>query len=340
VIDVIIIGDYKTGTSWWQQQILNTNDQIYYLDDPKKHKEIIRLMHELIDSRDLDFDAHKYRADFKDKITRLNLGNKKTVICREALSGIYPTGENAKRTCMRLREVFGESKIILMIREQKSMLLAMYSEYIKIGGTVDFEEFIFDPIISPGMLEKLKYHKIVAIYNEFFGENNVFVGLFEEFKSNNSLFLEKIALFIGVNKGINIPQNNVVINPSLTLYGIQVQRFLNRFLRNDVNLRKPFLPIDRIVTMFISKDRKNKIIEQTKLRLIYSKSGGDKYVLRYAVNCFLTTKIAQLCTQIRIGPKVSIPKKLSASLEAEFYESNRVLIDKYQLPLREYGWCL
>lgn len=64
MIDLIHIGDYKTGTSWWQSQALPSHPEIYYLDNPHVHPEVVHLMHRLVDSRDLDFDADSLREKF------------------------------------------------------------------------------------------------------------------------------------------------------------------------------------------------------------------------------------------------------------------------------------
>ena len=97
MIDLIHIGDYKTGTSWWQSRALPAHSEICFLDDPIEHKEIVHLMHQLVDSRDLDFDPELLKAKFEHELDKLDCVDKKKVICREALSGTYTTGDHAAR---------------------------------------------------------------------------------------------------------------------------------------------------------------------------------------------------------------------------------------------------
>ena len=339
MIDLIHIGDYKTGTTWWQSRLLPNHPEIYYTDDPFKHPEIVRLRHLLVDSRDLDFDAEGLREDFKKAIGNIQLGDKRSVMCCETLSGLYPGGENARRTAERLRAVFGRTKVVIVIREQLSMLKAIYSQYVKIGGTLGFEEFVFDPIGSPGLMERLKYHKIIDAYVGLFGGDNVYVGLFEAFQSNNDVFANDVLRFLGCSTTWQSGERSGIVNPSLTKIGLEIQRFVNRFLRNDFNPGKPFVPLDRIVAPFLSANRKKKLLREAGNRLIYAFNGKENaFLLRYAINYSITEHIARLCERIQIGGKLTIPISVQNGLESEFVASNRILSDKYKLPVSKYGW--
>jgi len=341
MIDLVHIGDYKTGTSWWQQQVFASHPDIYYLDDPGTHPEIASLMHHLVDSRDLDFDAKMFRDEFSKALDAIDCDSKKKVICREALSGTYPNGDHVKRTAERLYSVFGEVKVCIVIREQFSMLNSIYSQYIKIGGTLSFEDFVYDPIVSPGLIEKLKYHKIINMYAELFGQNNIFVGLFEDFKSDNELFAKRVFEFIGCSDDWRFAAQELIVNPSLRKPGLEIQRFINRFLRNDLNPSMPILPLDRLAGVFLSGEKKNKLLDSTRGRLIYSKVGrDDDLVLRYAINFALTLHVSKLCERIQFGSKLNVPRSIFDCLISEFVESNLQLLDKYALPVDKYGWSL
>jgi|GEM_PF-559234 len=340
MIDLIHVGDYKTGTSWWQKMVWPLHPEICYVDNPK-HKEIVRLRHCLTDSRDLDFDTDALREAFANALGGIDSTNKKRVMCCEALSGNYPTGDHAKRIAERLHAVFGDVKILLVIREQLSMLKAIYSQYVKIGGTLPFEAFVYDPIVPLGMIEKLKYHKIIAAYEDLFGKSNVFVGLFEEFKSDNELFAKRVFEFIDCSDDWHLPSKEVVVNPSLRRTGLEVQRFMNRFLRNDFNPQVPIIPLDKLVAIFLSPEEKKKLLDATRNRLVYSMKGyDDRLVLKYAINFALTVRVSKLCERIQIGSKLHVPVRIVESLRSEFVESNKLLRDRYALPVDKYGWTL
>ena len=69
-----------------------------------------------------------------------------------------------------------------------------------------------------------------------FGRENVCVGLFEEFKSDNTLFVNKIFNFIGASTNWSPPVKKGIVNPSLRVFGFELQRFINHFLYNNFNL--------------------------------------------------------------------------------------------------------
>lgn len=340
LVDLIHIGDYKTGTSWLQQHVFSENSNIYYVDS-YNHPKVIHLMHQLVDQRDIDFDADSLRRKFSYAFSEIDFEKKKIVISREALSGIYPTGDNAKRIAERLHAVFGNTKVLIVVREQFSMLKTIYSQYIKIGGTLSFKEFIYDPIVSPGLIEKLKYHKIIDVYYELFEQNNIFVGLFEDFKEDNKLFATRISHFIDCTYDLSLVENCRVVNPSLRQWGLEFQRFTNRFLRNDFNPRKPIFPIDRFAALFLTDERKKILLDSTRNRLVYSVPGRDEaLVLRHAISFGLVVRLSRICEKIQIGPKLAIPTQILEDLKDEFVESNNILREKYKLPVDKFGWTI
>ncbi len=341
MIDLIYIGDYKTGTSWWQSRVLLHHPGICYLDDPVSHPEVVRLMHELVDTRDLDFDADLLREKFQEVLKGIDCKGRKKVICREALSGKYPTGENAKRTAERMRDVFGDTKILIVIREQFSMLKSIYSQYIKIGGTLCFKDFVYSPAVSAGLLEKVKYHKLIDFYWENFGEKNVYIGIFEKFKENNEQFVNDVLKFSGCSTSWLPSGETIAVNPSLRVAGLELQRFLNHFLHNDMNPSGAIVPISIIFSFFISSKKKLEILKKIRNRLVYSSLGrDDATLLKYAINFSLTVRISKLCEYIQFGPKLHFPDDLRLELMNEFVETNKILRDKYNIPVDVYGWSL
>ena len=105
------------------------------------------------------------------------------------------------------------------------MLKSMYSQYIKMGGTLPIKQFVYDPIVTPGLLERLKYHKIIDAYVELFGRENVHIGLFEEFIKDKFTFTNMLYEFIGVRTDIILPAEDNV-NRSLRLPLITVMRII------------------------------------------------------------------------------------------------------------------
>ena len=115
LINFIHTGDYKTGTTWMQHHAFEEHPEITYLGGPFKDKEFEKLLFALVRSRDLDFDSKKIAQQFRKRILPLST-SKITGISREGLSASdIITGENALRTALRIKEVFGVPKIIFVI---------------------------------------------------------------------------------------------------------------------------------------------------------------------------------------------------------------------------------
>ena len=87
MINFIHVGDYKTGTSWMQNYAFDLHPEINYLGDPFNKKvdgEFNQLMYELVDSRDVDFQADTFRGKIVKKLNNIGRFDKITGMSREA----------------------------------------------------------------------------------------------------------------------------------------------------------------------------------------------------------------------------------------------------------------
>ena len=347
MINFIHVGDYKTGTSWMQKYAFDMHPEINYLGDPFNKKvdgEFNQLMYELVDSRDVDFKADMFRGKIVKKLNNICNFDKITGMSREAFSASnYITGEHARRNAERIKAIFGAVKIIFIIRQQFSMLASIYSQYIKIGGTLSITDFILDPFECRGILERLKYHKTLSMYAEIFGKDNVHFDLFERFRKDKKDSLKDIYTFIGCKDTDFFPsEDKTVVNRSLTTHGAAFARFCNHFIRSyHHNRAAKFIPIDKIIAKILPKEKKVELIKNTEQVIIPSYGKLDaKYRLLFAVNSLLLGKIKRLSEKISIGQKIKVPAEIRKKLEDQFKESNTILLQRYDLPVDQYRWTL
>ncbi len=340
LIDFIHVGDYKTGTTWLQEAVFPLNKEIQYLGDHFSNLELQKVLRELVDARDLDFNAIELRKRFIENFIREK--GKAVGISREAFSqSNYITGEHAKRNAERLKEVFGKTKIIYVIREQISMLGSIYSQYIKTGGTRSFNDWFLDPIECKGIIERLKYHKNIEMYYDIFGKENVLVLLFEELKYDKPNFLKKIYTHIGC-KDVNFQpaESNKKVNTSLTVYGAFFARFFNGFFRNSYhNYKSTFLHIDKLIYSLLSEKYLEK---RDKLTLNYVipnyESLDKKQRILYSINMGLSKRLEKLSDLVNIGRKLTVPLAIEEKIKPIFKESNKILKDTYLLEVDRYKW--
>ena len=341
MIDAIHIGDYKTGTSWLQQYAFQQHPELVYVDWPSTYPKIAQLFYELTGARDLDFDAVSLSDRFKVELDKIDRTGKKLIVSRESLCGEFVSGEHAKRIAERLFQVFGPTKILLVIREQLSMLASIYSQHVKIGGTLSLRDFIWDPIEAKNLINRLSYEKQIQAYIEIFGAENVSVKLFDELQHDKAGFLQSIFSFIGCRDVNFLPNEPGSNNPSLTTVGIACQRLLNRFARTHNNPSALVFPLDKLIALFLTNHQKNRLLSSAMIQLPWAsvQENPEPYLL-YAINMALNQKFSDCCELIRIGEKIEIPVDMRDSLRAAFVPGNQILVNQYGLNLQKYGWAL
>lgn len=341
MINAIHIGDYKTGTSWLQSYAFQQHPELVYLDNPRVYPEITKLFYELTSVRDLDFDALSLRKRFKVEIDKIDITDKKLIVSRESLCGEFVSGENGKRIAERLFLVFGPTKILLVIREQLSMLTSIYSQYVKIGGTLSLRDFVWDPFESSNLINRLNYEKQIQAYIEIFGVDNVSIRLFEELRNDKNGFLKEIFSFIGCKDVDFLPNESDLTNPSLTTIGVAIQRMLNRLTRTHTNPSALVFPLDKLILLLLTEDQKNKLLSHVTIQLPWvSVEENPRPYLLYAINLALNQKFSEWCEALRLGKKIELPADMQIQLRAAFVQGNQRLAHSYGLRLKQYGWAL
>lgn len=166
---IIHIGFPKTGTTWMQENLYPLISN-YYFDKHDFKKMFLYGTKETI-------------LDYKNKISKI----KNLIISAETLS----TNKNSnfinwQEKANKLHETFDSPKIIIFIRNQLDVIPALYSDHIKNGGTLSFNDFIKQ---SESRLMLWNYYNQIKYYINLFSKKNVFVFMFEDFKKNPNLFI-------------------------------------------------------------------------------------------------------------------------------------------------------
>jgi hypothetical protein len=125
------------------------------------------------------------------------------VISLERLSGsALSGGYDSVRIADRLHQVFPEGRILVVVREQRSMVVSTYKGYVQQGGAAPLEHFLEGrrsatfrvPGFDPAYLE---YDRLLAHYLSLFGTDNVLALAFDQFVEDGRGFVERIASFGG-----------------------------------------------------------------------------------------------------------------------------------------------
>jgi len=211
---LIHIGYAKTGSTFLQSNIFNENFGFYNPYDIYS-SEIIQ---KLILTNSFEYDALETRKFFEEKYKKSGEKNLCPVISAEDLSGHLFANRNnyEKEISQRLKETFPNAKVLIVVREQKSIIKSAWRHYLRKNGAQSISRFIgkknikdgFSPILR---LDKLKYDLLVSYYQELFGNENVLVLPFELLKVDQRGYITKILAFAGLElkniKDLYEPEN-------------------------------------------------------------------------------------------------------------------------------------
>lgn len=152
---------------------------------------------------------------------------------------LYLNSTNRSRTANRLKKFFPEAEIVLLLRNQVSLLQSLYAIGVYSGHTCSPEEFIrfstsgstiesplYPTFTEAENTESYKFSPIIELYKANFPK--VHVLLFEDFKVDPLAFAERLSNTLKVeNRASSIAAQK--INQSLSSRQIKLTRRLNRY---------------------------------------------------------------------------------------------------------------
>ncbi len=214
-LSILHIGYPKTATTWFQREFFPKVRNIEYYN----HKKIIKLLGT----------EWRYIRSAEDIKKVLMKGNKRLIISDESMleSSIW-----IEINAQNFKNIFYPAQIIIFIRNQPDIYLSDYNQYVKLGGTAKFQDFIFSTPDQVYASKKYNYADIICLYKNKFGESNVYVYLYEEFQSDFNNFIDRFC----VNHGLELktrPINNIRLNKSLSPLLIPLKRFSNSFSKHQ-----------------------------------------------------------------------------------------------------------
>jgi hypothetical protein len=234
------IGYHKTGSSWLQQSVFeNTAAGFLRVGVEGKGK----LTH-LIAGNPFENTREKTRENTEARIRKAQARDLVPVISWERLSGTpHSGGFDSKIIADRLAAAFPNARVLIVIREQVSMLVSIYKQYIRAGGAATFRQYVTRP---PGprrvplfRFDFLEYHRLIGYYQQLFGADHVLVLQYELLRTQPETFLGRIGEFVGVPATASKFEQVNVSPSALTLSFLK--RPANRFFVLDaINPAPPF----------------------------------------------------------------------------------------------------
>ncbi len=232
---MIHIGYHKTGTTWLQDAVFN--NARYGMASPWSRQTITD---DFIIPPPFSFDRNDVLLRYQKKCDELRNQGLLPVLSHERMSG-YPAsgGFDSKTIADRLYSIFPEGRVIIIIREQKSIIRSWYTQYIRDGGGLSIKKYMNPP--EPDLLrvphfnyDFYQYDRLIDYYRTLFSRERVLVLPFELLKANHLDFMKRITKFANLPDIADVPGNTR--NEGIGLPWVTITRTANRlFHRNQLN---------------------------------------------------------------------------------------------------------
>lgn len=234
------IGYHKTATSWMQQRLFVHEHGYHQI---ARHREV---WDNVVAPHGLLFDPRAMRAVISEGMRGVPSGMV-PVISSEILSG-HPFfgGMGSDDFARRLKAIAPDARILISIRSQMRILTSVYMQYLLRGGTMSPELFFAgDPELGfyGFRPEHFEYHRLVKLYQDLFGAENVHVITQESLKTDMDGATNRLAEFAGNTSfhGV-LPSHRSAYAPSYPEYAVPLLRRINK-LQNSVLVPAPTVRI-------------------------------------------------------------------------------------------------
>jgi len=245
---LIHIGYNKTGSTWLQREFFPLQafgfKALLDLEDRKRIYRYLVAEHDLYYMPDkvLTYCAHRLCGE--EELL--------PVLSAERFSGDpHSGGYDSVRIAERLHGLFPDSRILIVVREQRSMILSTYTQYVRAGGVRSLRRYFHPPERGSRRLPQFDfryfdYAPLVECYINLFGKEQVKVLPYEWLSEAPERFLREILSFAGL---FNLRRAALLsslpfgkrVNEGYGPFSLRAKRWYNRFfLENALHPGAPF----------------------------------------------------------------------------------------------------
>ncbi|PKA42024.1 sulfotransferase (plasmid) [Rhizobium sullae] len=247
--DILIhIGYHKTGSTYLQDHCFQPING--YSSDIGGSR--TRIVKDIAFPDNFTFDPSGCRNLYLPYIETARVNGLRFVLSHERLSGYPPSGGYDRMLIAdRLVHTFPSARILIVVREQVSLIRSIYSQYITDGGNLSLDRFLETPEPQlgrmPGFrLEVYEFDRLIRHYQELFGR--VLVLPFEMMVRDLEGFVGQITQFMEMPPPAVIAK--VLTNSRRPVTMQVIQRFANRLMSNNELSRGGIVQIPRFARRF------------------------------------------------------------------------------------------
>lgn len=244
----IHVGLHKTASTFFQTEVFPYFEDTICLTRPYTQQS--RGFNKLQFADDTVYQPEELKLELE----QINKPNKNIIISDECLSGEPHTNYlNRSSIANRLSEFFPQAEIFLFLRGQKDILLSLYNQYVKMGGTEPIHDYIWLPKenytydmycseekrnywkkstryynhlaknINP---QHFLYYNLIEMYHKYFQQVHVF--LYEDLRHNPQQVITRIQNIL--RQPLKQNKNNFLFskkNQKLSDRKIEITRYQN-----------------------------------------------------------------------------------------------------------------
>lgn len=212
---LVHIGMHKTGSTWLQENLFGADDSGFWspcdiaMPAKKRVKAYTRML--FMDNQDRlmadeDFDPTGLREQLGPHVVPVG---RCAVFSAERLSG-HPlsNGFDRSQICNRIKRVFPNACILIIIREQRSIILSSYMQCLKNGGGYTIQYFIAGKRGENRHALRshfFKYDRLIRLYQSVFGSENVLTLPMEMIIVKPRDFAGRICQFSNIDTPDDLP---------------------------------------------------------------------------------------------------------------------------------------
>jgi len=219
----------------------STSLQAMFAASPKVHfVDRVELMQRLVFRNSFLYEPGA-AGEFIDEQRRIAAENGQVLmVSHERLAGNPHSGHyDSKEIAFRLKGLLPDAVVLMVLREQMSMLASIYKQYIRIGGVRRLRDYLLPPADHRVPLfewQSYRYDVLLEYYYEVFGRSSVRVLLFEDLLADPDAFFGQVAEVLGVD----VPESFDTIEPryaGIPENRVERRRIINLFRRQRASIR-------------------------------------------------------------------------------------------------------
>lgn len=234
-IKLVHVGYPKCGSTFLQMQVFQKIKSVRTVSADDSGNPLLKAIPDIIYCDDIYYDGGKMASLISAMPPEIN------TVSSEGFAGYSSSGSGAgtKVIAKRLHENFPSAKILIIIRNQKSMLNSLYMHDVRLGFACGFDKW-FEYCIGTYRSVSLRYSNLISCYHDVFGKENVIVCLFEELFKKESVNGILASAGFGV-EGIDEIDFSSKSNSSYSPLAHKITLILNRRIGTKLNCGSGFL---------------------------------------------------------------------------------------------------